>query len=182
MVNFDIFSVQCKRIVLIHFSSCQTSPGTSLESPNHIHASIFENLPFWASFGHLWACTGHLEPNHLLLVLYTCVRRCLTRFLRIHVDMFIQFIVNPIMSEKQQKWSILTTFLTFSQFNMIHFSSCQTSPVTSLEYPHHMHSSIFENWPFGPFWAIFEAVWAIWSQSTPCWFNLHLVRHLLGQV
>ena len=126
MVNFDnffaVFSVQCKRNVLIHFSSCQTSPGTSLESPNHIHASIFENLPFWASFGHLWACTGHLEPNHLLLVLYTCVRRCLTRFLRIHVDMFIQFIVNPIMSEKQQKWSILTTFLTFSQFNIIELS------------------------------------------------------------
>ena len=68
---------------------------------------------------------------------------------------------------------------------LIHFASCQTSPGTSLEYPHHMHSSIFENWSFWvnfwPFWAIFEAVWAILSQFTPCWFNMYLVRHLLNK-
>ena len=103
--------------------------------------------------------------------------------------MFIQFIVNAHNVRKTTKMvnfdHIFDVFsIQYKRIVLIHFSSCQTSPGTSLEYPHHMHLSIFENWPFWaifwPFWAIFEAVWAISSQSTPCWFNLHLVRHLMG--
>ena len=38
---FDIFSLWCNQIVLIHFAYCQTAPVTSLEYPHHMHLSIF---------------------------------------------------------------------------------------------------------------------------------------------
>ena len=37
--------------LLIHCASRQTSLGTSLEYPRHMHISIYENWPFWAIFG-----------------------------------------------------------------------------------------------------------------------------------
>ena len=88
--------------------------------------------------------------------------------------MFIQFIVNAHNVRKTPKMAnfdhIFDVYsIQYNRIVLIHFSSCQTSPWTSLEYPHHMHLIIFENWPFwaifGPFWAIFEAIRAISSKS-----------------
>ena len=76
MVNFDhifdVFSVQYNWIVLIYFSSCQTSPGTSLEYPHHTHYKYFWKLTilghFLAFLGHFWGCTGHFKPIYPLLI------------------------------------------------------------------------------------------------------------------
>ena len=58
---FDIFSLWCNRIVLIHFVSYQTAPGTSLEYPqpiflrekNYNPLGIFQN---WGFRVILWDC------------------------------------------------------------------------------------------------------------------------------
>ena len=60
--------------VLILLASCQTSPGTCLEYPQHIllekirSMRLFLKLSilghFWAFLGHFWACTDHLEPKY----------------------------------------------------------------------------------------------------------------------
>ena len=99
MVNFDhifdVFSVQYNWIVLIYFSSCQTSPGTSLEYPHHILLEKIRATGMLLKIEHLcnfWASMSYLEPNYPLSVLHTCVRRCMTRLCRIHVNMSIQFI------------------------------------------------------------------------------------------
>ena len=68
----DVYYDTNEHIDMNPIKSYPTSPGTSLEYPHHIHASIFENWPFWAIFaflGHIWACTSHLEPTYPLLVL-----------------------------------------------------------------------------------------------------------------
>ena len=80
MVNFDhifdVFSVQYNWIVLIHFASCQTSPGTSLEYPHHIHLSIFENWLFGAIIGLFWPFLSLYEPFGAKLPLVGTLNLC----------------------------------------------------------------------------------------------------------
>ena len=88
MVNFEhilvIFLVLCNWFVLILFASCQTSPGTGLEYPQHIllrrnttNLGIFENRGFRGILGdcgckepkgNLKIDTGHISTIWMLIM------------------------------------------------------------------------------------------------------------------